>query len=114
MYKEAVLEFKEIEGAKSGENMAQIVFELLHELDIESKVLSITSDNASNNETLVEEFNSSLCEHFVGSPNPLRFKGQESYIRCLAHVLNLIVKKILTTLKSRDCKLAKASIELVS
>ena len=73
VYKEAVLEFKEIEGAKSRENIIRIVFELLRKLDIESKVLSITGDNASNNETLVEEFNSSLCEHFAGSLNALRF-----------------------------------------
>jgi hypothetical protein len=114
VYKEAVLEFKEIEGAKSRENIARIVFELLHELDIESKVLSITGDNASNNETLVEEFNSSLCKYFARSPTTLRFHRQESFIRCLAYILNLIVKKILATLKSGDCRSAEASIELVS
>ncbi len=114
VYKDAVLEFKEIEGAKSGENMARIVFELLHELDIKSKVLSITSDNTSNNETLVEEFHSSLCKHFAESLHAIRFHGQDSFIRCLAHVLNLIVKKILSTLKSRNRKSAEASIELVS
>lgn len=114
MYKEVVLEFKEIEGAKSGENMARIVSELLHELDIKCKVLSITGDNASNNETLVEELNSSLYEKFAKGPNTLRFCGQESYIRCLAHVLNLIVKKLLVTLRSGDRRSAEASIELVS
>lgn len=51
-YKEVVLEFTEIEGHKSGENMAKIVLDLLRELDIESKLISITGDNASNNETL--------------------------------------------------------------
>jgi len=34
VYKEAVLEFIEIEGAKTGENIGGIVLELLHELDI--------------------------------------------------------------------------------
>ncbi len=114
IYKEVVLEFKKIEGIKSGENMARITSELLHELDIECKVLSITGDNASNNKTLVEELNSSLYEQFAESPNTPHFRGQESYIRCLAHVLNLIVKKLLETLKSGDRRSAEASIELVS
>jgi len=113
VYKEAVLEFKEIEGVKSGENMARIVFELLHELDIKYKLLSITGDNASNNETLIEGLNFSLYEQFVESSNTLCFLGQESYIWCLAHVLNLIVKKLLATLKSGDRRSAEASIELV-
>ena len=46
-YKEAVLEFVEIERAKTRENMGGIVLELLHKLDIECKLLSITTDSAS-------------------------------------------------------------------
>src|SRR5207249_1890858 len=42
-----------------------------------------------------------------------RFYGQSSYIRCIAHVLNRIVKKILETLKSGDRTSADNAIELV-
>jgi hypothetical protein len=44
VYKETVLEFVEVEGVKSGENMSGIVLELFYELDIECKLLSITAD----------------------------------------------------------------------
>jgi hypothetical protein len=44
----------------------------------------------------------------------LRFHGQDSFIRCIAHVLNRIVKLILTTLNSGDRATATNSIELVS
>jgi hypothetical protein len=69
VYKERVLEFAEIEGPKSGENIAGIVLELLQELDIESKVITITSDNASNNETMIDAIDSSLLERFPRSNN---------------------------------------------
>ena len=114
-YKEALLEYAEIEGPKSGENMGAIVLQLLDELDLERKLLSITADNASNNETLIDEVETGLREQFLHteSSNALRFRGQDSYIRCLAHVLNLIVKEILKTLKLGDRKLAEESVELI-
>ena len=116
VYKERVLEFAEIKGPKSGENMARIVLELLQELDIECKVITITSDNASNNKTLIDTIDSSLVEHFPSSSlsNVPRFHSQSSYIRCIAHILNWIVKLILKTLNSRDRTSANDAIELVS
>ena len=114
-YKEALLEFIEIEGPKSGENIGGIMLDLLCELDIESKLLSITGDSVSNNKSLMSEVEVRLREWFLSieSSNTLRFCGQDSYIRCIAHVLNRIVKKLLETLKSGDCKSADASVELL-
>jgi hypothetical protein len=63
-YQERVLEFVEIEGIKSGENMAGLIISLMQELDIGCKVLSITGDNASNNEALIDIIESSLQEQF--------------------------------------------------
>lgn len=118
IYKEALLEFVEIEGVKSRENMAGVILELFRELDIEYKLISITSDNATNNETLIDEVDIGLCERFPNSntDNPtktLRFHSQDSYIRCIAYILNRIVKTILETLKSRDRKSADDVIELI-
>ena len=116
VYKEAVLEFSEIEGPKSGENMGGLVMDLLEELNIETKLLSITGDNASNNETLMDAVESGLQDKFSLSENEtntIRFQGRESFIRCLAHVLNLIVKKLLETLKSGNRASALESIRQV-
>ena len=115
-YKEVVLEFTEIEGHKSRENMARIILDLLCELDIESKLISITSDTTSNNKTLVEEVETGLHDQFEEEPTlgTLCFYRQSSYIWCIAYVLNQIVKKILKTLNRGDQQLAEAALELVS
>ena len=48
-----ILEFQEIEGPDTGENLASIIYKVLCELDIGTKLLSITGDNASNNLAMV-------------------------------------------------------------
>jgi len=105
VYKEAVIEFAEIEGAKTGENMGGMVFDLLKELNINTKLLSITADNASNNKTLMDAVENSLeLQDQFSNPDKQtsapRFQGRASFVRCLAHILNIIVKKLLETLKS--------------
>ncbi|KAJ6001200.1 hypothetical protein N7481_001609 [Penicillium waksmanii] len=92
-YKQKALEFAELDGAHSGENLAHAVFNMLLELDLQTKLLTITGDNASNNEAMV-----SLLYDLL--PPGSQFHGLGSYIRCLAHILNLIVKDILHVLDS--------------
>ena len=48
----------------------------------EIQILALTTDNASNNMTLVNE----LADLLPG------FQGSLAWIRCFAHVLNLVVK----------------------
>lgn len=95
-YRERVLEFTELKGAHSGENIAHAVYNVLEELHIREKLLTITADNATNNEAMVSELHARLC-HI----NP-QFDGLNSFIRCFAHVVNLIVRDILKQLKSSD------------
>lgn len=70
-------------------------------------------------ETLVSELYFNLTERFrdtdntAGGTNTLRFQGVDSYIRCTAHVLNLIVNDILSTLKSGDRHSAMAACDLI-
>jgi hypothetical protein len=65
----------EIEGTRSGENMGGIVLDLLDKLDIGCKLLSITCDNAGNNETLINEVNIRLCEWFTNCDEPISGEG---------------------------------------
>ena len=44
----------------------------------------------------------------------MRFKGEESYIRCFAHVLNLVVKDMLAFLGSSTHKDATAFLDRVA
>lgn len=48
----ACIEFVEIEGNQSGEILANIVATALQRFHISDKVITITADNASNNDTL--------------------------------------------------------------
>jgi hypothetical protein len=52
--REVVLDFMEIQGAHSGENLADSLLTMIHELDIAPKLLTITGDNAGNNGTLCD------------------------------------------------------------
>jgi hypothetical protein len=96
-YREEVLEFCQIFGPHTGENIAATVYKTLVELGLTSKLTTITGDNASNIQEMVSELHLTLEEK---SLQPIRFRGVDSYIRCLAHILNLIVKDILRSLKS--------------
>lgn len=104
-YREKVLEFTEIEGSHTGENMAYIVDGVLDELNLKRKLLAITSDNASSNLTMVSELYYCLEENLDDAlhddtPKLTRYEGTGSHIRCTAHVLNLIVGAILSHLKA--------------
>lgn len=114
-YQERVLEFAEMHGAHTGENMADLLGSTLEELGIEHKILTITADNATNNESLMSELYFNLKEKFlgVGETDAFHFQGADSYIRCLAHVLNLIVSDILSALKSGDHKTAVTTCDLM-
>jgi hypothetical protein len=104
-YRERVLEFKELLGPHSGENLAAAVEEMLTELNLERKLITITGDNASNNERMVSELSQNLRRKLGVDPI---FRGLDSYVRCLAHILNLIVKDILQSLKSGNMEEAHA------
>ena len=50
-----------------------------------SKILSVTCDNASVNDAMMDELEFTLAH----------FKGQETRVRCILHVGNLVVKCII-------------------
>jgi hypothetical protein len=104
-----LLDFQEVEGPDTGENLASIVYTVLSELDIGAKLLSITGDNASNNPAMVEILFGMLKADFdteifpLGNARPvMRYQGEASFVRCLAHILNLIVKEFLGTLRASN------------
>jgi hypothetical protein len=69
------------------------VFTILLAFNIEAKLYCIMTDNASNNGTMVKAL-ARLLEALRITWDPIH-----NHISCLAHVLNLAVKKFLTTLK---------------
>ena len=91
LYKERVLEFTELQGIHSGENVATAIHTMLSELDLQEKLITITGDNAGNNETMVSELFHGLQDTAV-EKDKIQFEGLDSYVRCIAHILNVCQK----------------------
>jgi hypothetical protein len=98
-----------------GENIAGVTFGSLDQLGVLQKLLAITVDNALNNDTLVKHLHHQLLKQFddevdleLGNVRPImRFRSKQHRIRCIAHVLNLIVGQILSSLKTGTAKEAR-------
>lgn len=58
------------------------------------QILSVTCDNASNNDTMIEEL-ALLIDHFPGDAN---------HTRCFLHIINLVAKSVLRQFKPPKSK----------
>ena len=86
-YQEVLLGFEHVEGAHYGHNLAGILQRVLSRHEIRSRLLAITTDNASNNGTLAKELEGALTEG--------DFNAKGGHIPCLAHVIQLSLKELL-------------------
>jgi hypothetical protein len=104
--REELLEFTDICGPHSGENLAEIVMRMLEELDVAPKLLTITGDNSANNEVLCDSLHAELLKKYDDKNDQfrirpfMRFRGRQSFICCLAHVINLICRNVLASLRA--------------
>jgi hypothetical protein len=86
----ALVGLRTIEGEHSGENMAGEVWKIIKELGITHKVGYFVLDNATTNCTTLRSLQVDL--HAAGLS---QFKATDRRLRCMGHIINLIVKKIL-------------------
>ncbi|KIL55792.1 hypothetical protein M378DRAFT_53553, partial [Amanita muscaria Koide BX008] len=80
-----LLDILEVAQSHSGLNLAAAFANVLEDFGISDKILSITCDNASNNDTMIEEL-----EDLVAA-----FPGETNRTRCFAHIINLVAKSVL-------------------
>ena len=66
----AVLAIKEVDGEHTGENLALLVWQVLDDYQIKSKVGFFMMDNASNNDTLIQSLSILLTQDSI-SYNPV-------------------------------------------
>lgn len=92
-YHEILLGFMSIYGQHTGAHLAEILLEVLQEHQIVDRVIAITTDNTSNNKTMVD----SLCE----SIQQVDLPSSTEIIRvpCLAYVIQLSLKDLLRLMK---------------
>ncbi|KAF7371898.1 Zinc finger BED domain-containing protein 4 [Mycena venus] len=81
-----ILDFVKAGKAHTGIYLASCIAECLREYGIEKKILSIVGDNASNNDTMIDELADLIPT----------FPGKTTRVHCFAHILNLVVKAILS------------------
>ena len=102
-YREILLGFEPLHGAHSGANLSTVLFDLLQQYgsDMGNRVLAITTDNASNNGTLVDTFQDSVdLLGSLGLPDEPLPDAIVIRIPCLAHVIQLSLNQLLGFVKA--------------
>jgi hypothetical protein len=84
-----LLGLKRLRGPHSGENLAQIIGTLINEYEIADRLGFFVLDNASSNDTCVNEFLANLCPYI----SPRDYTKRR--LRCWGYVLNLVAKAFL-------------------
>ena len=89
-----VLDVAPLSGPHSGENMWTVLERVLTDFDILPKLLAVTTDNASNNSTLLARLEDSCNQRDIP------FSVAQNRVRCAAHAINLAVQALLHELKA--------------
>ena len=82
-----VLAFMELDPPHSGHVIADALWDCVKEWKIENKVISITLDNASNNDVAIKDLKAKF-----GNRRGSNFEGMYFHVRCCAHIINLVVQ----------------------
>jgi hypothetical protein len=80
----ALLDLPPLKGPHSGENIAKVLSTVIDFYDISTIIGFFIMDNASNNDTCIQE----IAKQYPAIK-------QQSRLRCVGHMLNLIVKALL-------------------
>jgi hypothetical protein len=88
-YRELLLGFEPLHGSHTGAYLSTVLLELLEKHQITNRVLTVTTDNASNNGTLLGSLQDAV--------ESLELPGNIPVIRipCIAHVIQLSLKELL-------------------
>jgi hypothetical protein len=89
VYREVLLGFKPLHGAHTGANLSGVLLQTLNNHGIQDRIFGLTTDNASNNKTLLD----SLQQALSNDVNIIR-------IPCLAHVIQLSLNQLLDRIKA--------------
>ncbi|KAF7322202.1 hypothetical protein MKEN_00744700 [Mycena kentingensis (nom. inval.)] len=82
---DCLLDFVEVPQSHSGEHLARVLFDVADAYGIAGRIASVTCDNASNNDTMIDAL-ADLFPTFCGAPQRTR---------CFAHIINLVAKSFL-------------------
>jgi hypothetical protein len=105
--KEVLLGFEPISGSHTSIRLANYVLGVLEDAKLDRRVLAITTDNASNNTTLMDNLSKKLRQGIENSshvsthldPEVKKLCSIPTHIPCLAHVIQLAVQSLLQQIK---------------
>jgi hypothetical protein len=87
--------FKPLKTSHTGINICDAFVKVMDEWNIRDRLFCVTADNASNNDTFIEE----LTSRGLFIINIGILKSYEHHIRCFAHILNLALAAVLFEVK---------------
>ena len=89
-YRELLLGFEPLHGPHSGTNLSDVLLQLLKERNLLNRIFTVTTDNATNNDTLIRGLQDVLLS--TGA-----ISSRDSIVRvpCMAHVIQLCLKQLL-------------------
>jgi len=93
---EVLFGFEEIRGSHTGVNMAGIINHVRARYGIQDRILSFTTDNASNNRTLTEALNNAW------SLLSVEWCPLENHIPCMDHVVQPILRAFMSSIKGKS------------
>jgi hypothetical protein len=93
-YCEVLLGFEHLHGSHTGSNLSETVFKILQEHGITDRVLSITTDNASNNNTMMTSVQETA--QLLGLSNTSIFR-----VPCIVHVIQLSLNQLLGKMRAK-------------
>ncbi|CAB5183107.1 unnamed protein product [Rhizophagus irregularis] len=91
--KETLIDFCKLSGPHSGKNLYETFEHCCDDMRILTKIMAITTDNTSNNDTLIK-----MVQDTCKNRN-IEFTASNNHVRCLAHVINLAIQDALSNLK---------------
>jgi hypothetical protein len=93
-YQEVLLGFEPLSGSHTGVNLSDMVLKILQQHKITDRVLTVTTDNASNNNTMVASIQESL--------QSLELSNSSTIMRipCIAHIIQLSLNDLLGKMKA--------------
>lgn len=92
-YCEVLLGFEPLHGSHSGAHLSETVIRILQKHGIDNRVLSITTDNASNNGTMMAGVQEIAKSPALSETSIFR-------IPCITHVIQLSLKELLGKMKA--------------
>ncbi|CAL8130140.1 unnamed protein product [Orchesella dallaii] len=84
-----VIDLTVLEGSHTGANICDALVSVLNDFQLWQKLHAVTTDNASNMDTMFAKLNEECVTRCV------EFTSVDYRVRCLAHVMNLSCKEIL-------------------